>query len=283
MRLTLYQIDAFTNSIFCGNPAAVIPLKKWLPDELMQRVAMENNLSETVFFVPSEKKKADYDIRWFTPELEINLCGHATLGSAFVIFEILKEKKKKVVFDSKSGQLTVVKDFQSHPSSGFKGLMDFPSWKPEKIIDYPNELLIALGYPEIVGVYKNRDYLVELQNEDDIKNAQPDFTLLKKIGEKVIITALGKSSGRSKDKKKSDAVDFVSRFFAPSAGVDEDPVTGSAHSQLIPFWSEKLQKNKMQAKQLSKRGGDIYCEQKGDRVIIGGGCTFYMKGVIDLP
>lgn len=288
MKLTLYQIDAFTNKLFGGNPAAVVPLKKWLPDKLMQEIAMENNLSETVFFVPSDKKKIDYDIRWFTPELEINLCGHATLGSAYIIFEILKEKKKKIVFDSKSGQLIVIKDFQGAPGTGpgarqngFRGLMDFPSWKPEKMIDYPKELLIALGYPEIVGVYKNRDYLVELQDEDDVKNAQPDFTLLKKIGEKVIITAPGKISGRSKQKDASGSVDFVSRFFAPSAGVDEDPVTGSAHSQLIPFWSEKLKKNKMKAKQLSKRGGDIYCEQKGDRVIMGGECVFYMKGQIN--
>ncbi|MBK5272222.1 MAG: PhzF family phenazine biosynthesis protein [Bacteroidia bacterium] len=281
--MILYQIDAFTNKLFSGNPAAVIPLKKWLPDELMQRLALENNLSETVFFIPSKKKGVDYDIRWFTPELEINLCGHATLASAYVIFEILKEKKKKVVFDSKSGKLMVLKDSQKLTSVGFMGLMDFPSWKPEKIIDYPNELLIALGYPEIVGVYKNRDYLVELHNEDAVRNAQPDFTLLKKIGEKVIISAPGKLPRGSKKKKISKPVDFVSRFFAPSAGVDEDPVTGSAHSQLIPFWSEKLKKRKMQAKQLSNRGGDIYCELKGDRVIIGGECVFYMKGEIDLP
>jgi PhzF family phenazine biosynthesis protein len=268
MKLTLYQVDAFTDKIFGGNPAAVIPLKKWIPDTLMQQLGLENNLSETVFFVPSEKKGVDYDIRWFTPELEINLCGHATLASAYIIFEILKEKKKKVVFDSKSGHLIVLKDLQS--SNGFRGLMDFPSWKPEKINDYPNELIASLGNPEIVGVYKYRDCLVELLNEDAVKKIQPDFTLMKKTGEKVIITAPGKD------------VDFVSRFFAPIAGVDEDPVTGSAHSQLIPFWSEKLGKNKMRAKQLSRRGGDIYCEQNGDRVVIGGECAFYMKGEISL-
>jgi PhzF family phenazine biosynthesis protein len=266
MKLTLYQIDAFTGKIFGGNPAAVIPLKKWIPDELMQQLALENNLSETVFFVPSEKKGVDYDIRWFTPELEINLCGHATLASAFVIIEILKEKKKKVVFNSKSGLLTVRRDAQKE----FKGLMDFPSWKPEKIYEYSNELIASLGKPEILGVYKNRDCLVELSNEEAVKKIQPDFTLMKKTGEKVIITAPGRE------------VDFVSRFFAPSAGVDEDPVTGSAHSQLIPFWSEKLGKNKMLAKQLSKRGGDIYCEQNGDRVVMGGECVFYMKGELSI-
>ena len=264
MKLTIYQIDAFTNHLFGGNPAAVIPLKKWLPDELMQQLALENNLSETVFFVPSETKNADYEIRWFTPEVEINLCGHATLASAFVLFEILKKKKKKVVFSSKSGLLTIRKS-----DNIFE--MDFPSWKPERVTDYPVELIESLGNPEIAGVYRYRDYLVELNNEETLKKIQPDFTLMKKVIEKVIITAPGKD------------VDFVSRFFAPTAGVDEDPVTGSAHSQLIPFWSYKLGKEKMTAKQLSKRSGDIFCEQKGERVIMGGQCVFYMKGEIVLP
>jgi PhzF family phenazine biosynthesis protein len=263
MKLALYQIDAFTSKLFGGNPAAVIPLKKWIPDELMQQLAMENNLSETVFFVPSEKKEADYDIRWFTPALEINLCGHATLASAYTIFTILKAKKKSVTFQSKSGLLSVKKKKDILE-------MDFPSWKPERLNDYPAELSAALGGAEIVGVYKKRDLLVELNNEEAVQKCNPDFTLLKKIGDKVIITAAGKS------------VDFVSRFFAPTAGVDEDPVTGSAHSQLIPFWSEKLGKEKMQARQLSQRGGDIYCEQKGDRVIMGGECIYYMKGEISI-
>ena len=262
MKLTLYQIDAFTNKLFGGNPAAVVPLKKWLPDDVMQKLAMENNLSETVFFVPSEKKGVDYDIRWFTPGIEINLCGHATLASAYVIFEILKQKKKKVIFDSKSGLLMVRRDDQKE----FLGIMDFPSWKPERINDYPKEIITSLGNPEILGVYKSRDYLIELNDEEAVRKIQPDFTLMKKTGEKIIITAPGK------------VVDFVSRFFAPSAGVDEDPVTGSAHSQLIPFWSEKLGREKMTAKQLSPRGGDIYCEQKGERVTMSGECVFYMKG-----
>jgi len=259
MKLALFQIDAFTDKLFGGNPAAVVPLKKWLPDPLMQQLAMENNLAETVFFVPSKNKEADYDIRWFTPALEINLCGHATLASAFVLFDIIKEKKKSVTFDSKSGLLTVKKKKDLL-------LMDFPSWKPEKIDDYPADLKNALGISEIVGVYKFRDLLVELNHEQDVTGAKPDFTSLKKMGEKVIITAPGKE------------VDFVSRFFAPIAGIDEDPVTGSAHSQLIPFWSEKLGKQVMHAKQLSSRGGDVYCEQNGDRVTMGGRCVFYMKG-----
>lgn len=263
MKLTLYQVDAFTDKLFGGNPAAVIPLKKWIPDALMQQLAMENNLSETVFFVPSKEKTADYDIRWFTPELEINLCGHATLASAYVIFGILKAKKKKIIFNSKSGLLTITRKKDTLE-------MNFPSWKPERMDEYPPELLASLGNPEIAGVYKNRDWLVELLNEDAIKKCQPDFTLMKKTGEKIIITAPGKE------------VDFVSRFFAPTAGIDEDPVTGSAHSQLIPFWSYKLGKDKMKAKQLSKRGGTLYCEQKGERVIMGGNCVFYMKGMIEI-
>jgi PhzF family phenazine biosynthesis protein len=259
MKLTLYQVDAFTDKLFGGNPAAVIPLKKWIPDQLMQQLAMENNLSETVFFVPSKDKTADYNIRWFTPGLEINLCGHATLASAYVIFKLLKAKKNQVVFSSKSGLLTVTKKKEQL-------LMDFPSWKPERIDDYPPELLTSLSSPEIAGIYKNREYLVELMNEDAVKKCNPDFSLIRKVDKMVIITAPGKE------------VDFVSRFFAPNSGIDEDPVTGSAHSQLIPFWSEKLGKKKMTAKQLSKRGGDIYCEQKGERVIMGGRCVFYMKG-----
>ncbi|WP_276500566.1 PhzF family phenazine biosynthesis protein [Terrimonas pollutisoli] len=264
MKLKIFQVDAFADKLFGGNPAAVVPLKKWLPDDMMQQLAMENNLAETVFFAPSDKKDADYDIRWFTPAIEINLCGHATLASAFVLFDILKEKKKSVTFNSKSGLLTVRKKKDML-------LMDFPSWKPEMITDYPSDLKEALGVNEIVAIYKHRDILVELNKEEDVQNANPDFTTLKKMGLKVIITAPGKK------------VDFVSRFFAPVAGIDEDPVTGSAHSQLIPFWSEKTAKKIMQARQLSQRGGDIYCEQHGDRVIMGGQCVFYMQGEIIIP
>jgi len=260
MKLTLYQIDAFANKLFSGNPAAVIPLEKWISDELMQQIAMENNLAETVFFVPNEN---DFDIRWFTPEAEINLCGHATLASSYVLFNILGYDKPRITFHSKSGPLYISRDRETFT-------LDFPSWRPERITDYHDQLLASLGNPEIAGVYKYRDYLVELTNEEAVRRVQPDFTLMKKTGEKVIITAPGKT------------VDFVSRFFAPVIGIDEDPVTGSAHSQLIPFWSYKLGKDKMQARQLSKRGGDVYCEQKGDRVLMGGKCVFYMKGEIEI-
>lgn len=261
MKYTIYQLDAFADRLFAGNPAAVVPLKKWMDDHLMQQVAMENNLAETAFFVPLKNKDADYEIRWFTPELEINLCGHATLAAAWVVFEMLKAKKKRVVFRSKSGMLTVTRK---------KKLLelDFPSWPPERISDYPDALLASLGNPEIAGVYLNREYIVELMNEEAVRNCRPDFSLMKQAGKMVIITAPGKE------------VDFVSRFFAPSAGIDEDPVTGSAHSQLIPFWSGKLGKTTLTAKQLSRRGGTLLCEHRGERVMMGGSCVFYMKGEI---
>lgn len=264
MNYTLYQVDAFTDKIFCGNPAAVIPLERWIDDLLMQKIAMENNLSETVFFVPSVHRDVDYDIRWFTPAAEVNLCGHATLASAFVLYTVLNFKKDKLVFHSKSGKLEVerVSDWYS---------MDFPSWKPERVYTYPGNLRKALGVDEILGIYKQRDLMIELNGEGDVRNAKPDFSAIKKWKENVIITAPGKGD-----------VDFVSRFFAPSIGVDEDPVTGSAHSQLIPFWSEKLNKKKLHARQLSKRGGELWCGQWGDRVSIAGQCVFYMRGEISI-
>ena len=265
MNLNIYQIDAFTNKIFGGNPAAVIPLQHWLADDMMQLIALENNLSETVFFVPAKSGEADYDIRWFTPEMEINLCGHATLASAWVLYNLLNFDKPQLKFNGKSGILTITKkgDFFS---------MDFPSWKPERLDVYHDSLQEVLGDVEIVGVYKYRDMLVELASEDEVKNCTPDFTLMKKHFEEIIITAPGKK------------VDFVSRFFAPAAGINEDPVTGSAHAQLIPFWSEKLDKNKMHALQLSPRGGELFCEQTNEtRVVISGQCIFYMKGQIAIP
>ena len=261
MKLTLYQIDAFTNKLFSGNPAAVVPLEEWIDEKLMQKIAFENNLSETVFFVPCKKDSggADFEIRWFTPAIEINLCGHATLASAYVIFNYLNFDKPEIKFNSQSGILKVTKKDTLIE-------MDFPSWQPDEFNDPPVNLKAALGGVDIKGIYKNRDLLAELSNEDDVRNCVPDFSLIKKSGYKIIITAPG------------NKVDFVSRFFAPAAGIDEDPVTGSAHSQLIPFWSHKLNKKIMTALQLSQRGGTIYCEQKGDRVMMAGNCIFYMKG-----
>jgi len=271
--MTLYQIDAFTDKLFGGNPAAVIPLEKWLDEKRMQQIAMENNLSETVFFVPvrgnsssfggGREGAADFDIRWFTPEVEINLCGHATLASAYVLFNILNFDRPEIRFSSLSGILKVTREDDLI-------CMDFPSWKPERLDIYPDELSFILDHAEIVGVYKHRDILVELMNEDAVKNCNPDFSLMKKQIDRMIITAPGKN------------VDFVSRFFAPGAGIDEDPVTGSAHSQLIPFWAEKLGKNHLHALQLSKRGGELWCEQRGARVLMKGKGVYYMKGEIEL-
>ncbi|HMR91997.1 MAG TPA: PhzF family phenazine biosynthesis protein [Chitinophagaceae bacterium] len=265
MKLTIYQVDAFAGSVFKGNPAAVIPLERWIDEKLMQQIAMENNLAETVFFVP---KESGYEIRWFTPEKEINLCGHATLASAYVLLEIKNIKGTGITFHSASGPLQVKKI--SGAGQTFRAALDFPSWMPERKEQYPDNLKEALGVKEITGVYEHRDLLVELNAEEDVREAAPDFTLIKKTGYKIIITAPGRE------------VDFVSRFFAPTYGVDEDPVTGSAHSQLIPFWSSKLGKNKMEARQLSRRGGHLWVEQKGERVSMAGECAFYMQGEIYL-
>lgn len=264
MKLSIYQVDAFTNKLFGGNPAAVIPLTQWIEDDLMQKIAMENNLSETVFFVPSTQQGIDYDIRWFTPAAEINLCGHATLAAAYVLFNEFAFKNFTIYFHCQSGKLSVERRANVY-------VMDFPAWKPERFNEYPADLLKALRVEEVVGVYRNRDIVVEMQDEKAVANCKPDFSLLKSLGEKVIITAPG-----------TNGIDFVSRFFAPSAGIDEDPVTGSAHSQLIPFWAEKLNKKKMMARQISKRVGDLECKWWGDRVTMSGQCVFYMKGEITI-
>jgi PhzF family phenazine biosynthesis protein len=263
MKLTMYQVDAFASALFKGNPAAIVSLEKWLPDELMQKIGMENNLAETAFFVKA-KEPFSFDIRWFTPESEINLCGHATLGSAYVLYHYLGYNSPGITFNSKSGPLFIKKKDQMI-------FLDFPSWNPERVEDFPPDLLPSLGKVENTGVYKNRDYIVELNTEEDVVKCTPDFSRMKNVRENVIITAPGKE------------VDFVSRFFAPSLGIDEDPVTGSAHSQLIPFWSYKLGRKKLSARQLSKRGGDLVCEQKDNRVMMGGTCAFYMKGELELP
>jgi PhzF family phenazine biosynthesis protein len=261
MKLTLYQVDAFTNKLFGGNPAAVIPLENWIADDLMQQIAMENNLAETVFFVPV---KDGYHIRWFTPGLEIDLCGHATLASAYVLYRFLGYTEPLVRFHSKSGELLVSR-------KGDKLELNFPARMPELKTEYPEELLKGLGVTNPVAVYKSRDYVVELETQKDVENCRPDFSLLSRIDViGIIITAPGAQC------------DFVSRFFAPNAGIPEDPVTGSAHSTLIPFWAEKSGKNKLHAFQLSQRRGELWCELlPNDRVLMAGECVFYMRGEIE--
>lgn len=258
MNLTIYQVDAFTKEVFKGNPAAICPLENWLETELMQKIALENNLSETAFFV---KKDDVYEIRWFTPTYEIDLCGHATLASAFVIFEILKLETDKIKFHShKSGELLVEKN-------GDRLTLDFPS-RPVSPVEIPEGLIEAIG-KEPKEVLKARDYFLVYETEQDVLDIKPDFTKLLKIdAHGFIVTAKGENS------------DFVSRFFAPEVGVFEDPVTGSAHCNLIPFWAERLGKNEMFARQISARGGELFCELKGNRVKIGGNAVLYLKGEI---
>jgi PhzF family phenazine biosynthesis protein len=265
MKLPIYQIDAFTSKLFGGNPAAVVPLQQWLPDTLMQQLALENNLSETVFIVPSTQADAHYDIRWFTPAVEVNLCGHATLAAAWVLYHILQFDQPVLTFHSKSGLLAVTQTAQGLLA------MDFPSWAPTPVAT-PPMLAEVLQTGEIKAVYQYRDLLLVLPDEDAVNNCEPDFTLMKKHFDKIIITAQGKTC------------DFVSRFFAPAAGIDEDPVTGSAHAQLIPYWSRILQKEKMHALQLSARGGELWCRQiNEERVEIAGDCVFYMQGTCNVP
>lgn len=262
MRLTIYQADAFTSRLFGGNPAAVVPLTSWIDDGLMQQIAMENNLAETVFFVPL---KDGYHIRWFTPELEIDLCGHATLAASFILYRFLGYTEPVVRFHSKSGELLVTR-------KGDLLELNFPSRMPELVTEYPDELLKGLGIPNPVAVYKSRDYVVELEKQKEVEQCKPDFTLLNRINViGIIITAPGTDC------------DFVSRFFAPNCGIPEDPVTGSSHSTLIPFWAEKLNRKKLHARQLSARGGELWCELLPDeRVLIAGQCVFYLKGEIEV-
>ena len=260
MNIPIYQVDAFTDHVFGGNPAAICPLKEWLDTDLMQKIAMENNLSETAFFVP----KDDYfEIRWFTPRVEINLAGHPTLATAWVIFNELNYIKDKIRFVSPlSGELIIERKNDTI-------IMDFPANKGIPI-PIPENLTKGLGeMPQ--EVLKSRDLLVIYKNQKEIESIKPDFGILEKIETfGIIISAPG------------DNCDFVSRFFAPRAGINEDPVTGSAHTTLIPYWAEKLNKTKLSAIQLSERIGKLNCEYHGNRVKIAGTAKLFMKGEISI-
>ncbi len=258
--MTIYQVDAFNNKIFKGNPAAVCPLNEWISDDLMQSIAEENNLSETVFFV---KNKQSFDIRWFTPSSEIDLCGHATLAAAHIIFTELNFNEKSLEFNSKSGKLTVEKNDDWYT-------LNFPSEEVEEI-ETPSILKQALNVP-ILKTYKGTwKLIVELEDETTIANLTPNFSLLSELES----NGVGITSRGSK-------IDFVSRFFAPKLGINEDPVTGSAHSLLIPFWAKKLKKNKLEAIQLSKRVGILKCTYLNDRVEMSGQAITYLKGKLTL-
>jgi PhzF family phenazine biosynthesis protein len=261
MNIPFYQIDAFSNRIFSGNPAAVCLLESWLDDKALQSIAAENNLSETAFLV--QKSKGRYYLRWFTPTVEIDLCGHATLASAFVIFSFIDSTLSAVNFETASGLLSVAKADKLLS-------MDFPARIPVKT-EIPPDLSQALG-AEPLEVLKSRDLLAVFGDESIIKDMNPDFDKLKQIQDvfAIIVTARGKKS------------DFVSRFFAPNAGIPEDPVTGSAHCTLTPYWADRLKKNQLHAFQFSKRGGELFCENIGDRVRISGHAVLYAKGEIHL-
>jgi len=260
MKLIMYQIDAFAHKVFEGNPAAVIPLQYWLKDDLMQKIAMENNLSETVFFVKEQEK---YHIRWFTPKAEVDMCGHATLASAYVIFEELNEQKNEIVFSSKSGDLIVKKEKDGLLS------MDFPIQEltecktPQQIIDAFAQTPIAC--------YKSMDYIVIFENEKDIEDAKPNLEVLKSLDARGVCIA-----------SVSKKYDFVTRFFAPKYGIDEDPVTGSAFTQLVPYFYKALAKQEFSCKQLSSRGGGVFCTLKGNRVEMRGYCVKFLEGEIML-
>jgi len=257
MKIPLYQIDAFTSKIFSGNPAAVCPLEYWLEDHQMQSIAAENNLSETAFFVNQDDY---YELRWFTPTIEVDLCGHATLASAFVIFNYIDHSAQSVSFKTKSGMLQVNQE-------GNLLSMNFPA-RQAVPCNIPVQLIQGLG-KNPKEVLTARDYLVVYDSENVIRSLEPDMNLLMNLDALgIIVTSVG------------DEADFVSRFFAPGVGIPEDPVTGSSHCTLIPYWSEKLGKKKLHAYQVSPRGGELWCEDTGKRVKIAGSAVRYSEGFL---
>ena len=262
MHIDIYQIDAFTNTLFGGNPAAVCPLKEWLPDSMLLNIAKENNLAETAYFI--HKHDNVFHLRWFTPEIEIDLCGHATLASAYVILNCLDYDFETVVFKTMSGNLTVSRKEEFLE-------MDFPS-RPPQVSELPEIIKKSLS-KQPNKVYKARDYLLLYDSENDIKHLKVSASILEGINLDpggIIVTAEGNKS------------DFVSRFFTPGATVFEDPVTGSAHCTLVPFWAERLHKTKFHAFQISERKGELFCKLVDNRVYIKGTAIKYLQGTIDI-
>ncbi len=258
---TIFQVDAFSNKIFGGNPAAVCPLDKWLEDELMQNIAMENNLSETAFFV---KEGNQFELRWFTPTIEVDLCGHATLASAHVIFSTEYPNDEITFFSPRSGILKVRKE-------GDLYTLNFPTDQLKKV-PVPQPVIEGLKLQSIIEVFKGKtDYMVVVENQSQIENLNPDFKQLSQLDARgIIVTAPG------------DQVDFVSRCFFPQVGVDEDPTTGSAHTTMTPYWAKKLNKTQMDAIQLSKRKGFLQCKYLEERVEISGHAKTYLTGEITI-
>ncbi|MDQ6963782.1 MAG: PhzF family phenazine biosynthesis protein [Mariprofundales bacterium] len=259
MKIQLYYVDAFADRLFAGNPAAVCPVDHWLPDAVMQSIAAEINLSETAFFTAVA---GGMQIRWFTPACEVQLCGHATLAAAHVLFNHLDYRASQISFQSVSGRLPVVRD-------GDRLTMDFPAQCPSAC-PLPTAISVAFSSAP-VACLRADDYMVVCADQVDVLSAQPDISLLQQLDLRgVIITA------------PSCEHDFVSRFFAPKLGIDEDPVTGSAHAQLAPYWAERLGRSTLRAKQLSARGGVVDCEVVGSRVLISGGAVTFMQGEITI-
>tara|TARA_B100000902_G_scaffold110723_1_gene112151 strand:+ start:957 stop:1754 length:798 start_codon:yes stop_codon:yes gene_type:complete len=259
MSLHLYQVDAFTKRLFGGNPAAVVQLSEWLPDDVMCAIAAENNLSETAFFMPAIDIGADFHLRWFTPTVEVDLCGHATLASAFVLFSELGWQSELLRFQTVSGLLSALRRDDGMIT------LDFPAL-PGHEIDVPEGLESAIGQP-VVDFRRAVMNMAVLQDESAVCGVNPDLDYIRHLeGDGLIITAMG------------DSCDCVSRYFAPNSGIDEDPVTGSAHCTIVPYWAEKFGKASLTARQVSKRGGDVYCELAEDRVLISGHACLYSKG-----
>jgi PhzF family phenazine biosynthesis protein len=262
MRLPIFHVDAFTDRVFGGNPAAVCPLESWLPTPLMQKIAMENGLAETAFFMPDDR---GFAIRWFTPEIEMDLCGHATLASAHVLFHHLGCTLAPLRFQSQSGELVVTREETGRLTLDFPARMPVPAEAPALILQ-------GLNAPPR-EVLKARDYVLVFEDEALIRQMTPNLSLLNQINLDpggICVTAPGQD------------VDFVSRFFTPQASVFEDPVTGSAHCSLIPYWAQKLGKLNLTARQLSPRGGQLFCRSAGERVLISGTAVTYLEGVITL-
>jgi len=259
MKLTQYQVDAFTTRVFEGNPAAVCPLEEWLDDAVLQAIANENNLSDTAFFVPTAR---GFHLRWFTPVAEVDLCGHATLAAAHVLFERLGYAQKNIVFETRSGELAVA-------SQDGRLVMNFPA-RPPQPCPAPQALLEGLRQTP-TEVWAADDYLAVFEREAIVRSLAPDGAKLQALDRRgVIVTAPG------------DQVDFVSRFFAPKLGIPEDPVTGSAHCELTPYWTERLGKDRLEARQVSRRGGSLQCQLQADRVLLFGCAVTFMVAEIDL-
>jgi PhzF family phenazine biosynthesis protein len=256
MNIKIYQVDAFTDKVFAGNPAAICPLDSWLPEKMLQDIAMENNLSETAFYV---KEAGGYRLRWFTPTVEVDLCGHATLATAFVMFNFEGFKGDTITFNSRSGPLTVTR-------KGDLISMNFPVDTLTEV-KLTEPLTAGFNYKPVKAFRGRTDYVLIFEDELQVTEMTPDMRLVAKVESRgIIVTAPGRE------------VDFVSRFFGPQTGVDEDPVTGSAHTSLTPYWAGVLKKNKLEARQLSKRGGSMTCTLLGDRVELVGRAKLYMQG-----